>query len=90
MSQYYTYISVNRKSVKVEESEQEHQERMTRIRKAQFAQKMAEEQKAKGIHKTAAGTIAYKICPKCKNRYPYSSIPKYNECPKCAIVNMYN
>lgn len=81
---YYTFVSVNKKVIRVEETEKEHEERIKRLRKMQFAQKKAAERKAMGI----VNGVSVK-CPKCGNQYPYSRLPKYQECPKCAILNMY-
>ena len=35
---YYTYISINKKTVKIEETEEEHKTRMNRLRRANKAQ----------------------------------------------------
>lgn len=82
---YETFISVNKKWIPVEETDTEHEERVKRLRRAIFAQKMEEERKKKGIVKGVTT-----ICKKCGNQYPYSTIAKYNECPKCSILSMYN
>lgn len=84
-TKYYTFISVNKKVIKVEETPEEHKERTARLRKMMFAQKKAEERQAMGIVDGVS-----KVCSKCGNVYPYSKIPKYQECPRCAILNMYN
>ena len=82
---YYTFITVNRKAIKIEESKAEHDARIKRIRAAETAKRKEEERKAKGIVKDV-----YIVCPKCNNKYPYSTLPKYRECPKCSILSMYN
>lgn len=85
MANHYTFVTVNGKSIRVEETEQEHEARIKRLRAIEFAKKKDEERKAKGIVKGIT-----MICTKCKNEYPYSTIPKYRECPRCAILSMYN
>lgn len=84
-TKYYTFISVNRKSIRVEETENEHKARMKRLRAIERAKKAEEERKKMGYVPNLSI-----VCQKCGNVYQYSTIPKYQSCPRCAILSMYD
>lgn len=83
-NKYYTFITINGKSIRIEETENEHNTRIRRLRGIRRKQEEEAQKKAKGI---VDGVDI--ICPKCGNIQPYSTIPKYRECVKCSIISMY-
>ena len=65
MSKYYTYISVNRKAIRVEETEKEHEARVRRMRAIEYRKKQEEVERHIGLHKG----IAF-ICTGCGREIP--------------------
>lgn len=50
-TKYYTFISINRKSIRIEETETEHEERVRRMRAIERKKKREEYERSIGLHK---------------------------------------
>jgi predicted RNA-binding Zn-ribbon protein involved in translation (DUF1610 family) len=65
MSKYYTYISVNHKCIRIEESETEHIKRVRMMLALERRRHAEEEEQKIGLHKGV-----YYICPGCGAKIP--------------------
>lgn len=83
MNKYYTYISINKKSIRIEESAAEHKARIERLRKAEYAAKMREREKQSG-----ASPYASLLCPNCKDPKPWNNATKSGDwfCKHCGYA----
>lgn len=83
MEKYYTYISINKKTVRITETETEHNERMRRLRAAQRAQALEEKNKKAGWN---GSTVL--ICPGCGDNKPYNIIIRSGDwyCKHCGFA----
>lgn len=66
-NKYYTFISVNRKSIRIEETEQEHTAKVRKMRGIAKAQAEAEERKRLGWD---GKTVL--LCPECQAKIPFT------------------
>ena len=80
MEKYYTYISVNKKTIKITESQSEHDDRMKRLRAAQKAQMIEEKNKKDGWN--GSTTL---ICRGCGAHIPYNKYVRSGDwyCKHC-------
>ena len=62
---YYTYVSVNGKSIRIEETEREHEERVRRMRAIERKRRQEEHERAIGLHKNV-----HFICQGCGRQIP--------------------
>lgn len=68
---YTTFVSVNKKSIEVAETDQEHAERRSRLRRAMKAQAIAEENK-----RTGRSPDVDVICPGCGSKKPMNNVTR--------------
>lgn len=61
---HYTYITINKKVIRIEEAQTEHDERMERIRKANRAQEFKNRMNELGV----VNPDARAICPNCGDK----------------------